>query len=154
MECQIYITQNKKEILHLASKVQNAIHKEIGDSKFCILVDEVRDESKREQMTIILRFVDTEGFIKEYFFHVVYGRDTTTLILKKKIFVVLSRYNIHIKNNRGQGYMMELVICVVNGMDYKLCSLKFFPYAYYIHCMAYRLQLALVTTSREVKVVH
>ena len=153
MECQIYITQNKKEILHLASKVQNPIHKEIGDSKFCILVDEARDESKKEQMTIILRFVDTEGFIKEYFFHVVYGRDTTALILKKKIFVVISLYNLHIKIIEVKD-MMELVICVVNGMDYKLCSLKFFPYAYYIHYMAYRLQLALVTISREVKVVH
>ena len=28
------------------------------------------------------------------------------------------------------------------------------PYAYYVHCMAHRLQLALVTVSREVKVVH
>ena len=126
MECQIYITQNKKEILHLASKVQNAIHKEIGDSKFCILVDEARDESKREQMTIILRFVDTEGFIKEYFFHVVYGRDTTTLILKKKIFVVLSRYNIHIKNNRGQGYDGASNMCGEwNGLQ--ALFLKIFP---------------------------
>ena len=32
--------------------------------------------------------------------------------------------------------------------------LKECPYAYYVHCMAHRLQLALVTTFREVKVVH
>ena len=32
--------------------------------------------------------------------------------------------------------------------------LKDCPYAYYVHCMAHRLQLALVTESREVKDVH
>ena len=32
--------------------------------------------------------------------------------------------------------------------------LKDCPYAYYVHCMAHRLQLALVTASREVKHVH
>ena len=49
----------QKEILHiLASNVRNAIREEIRDAKFCILVDEAWDESKREQMTIILRFVD------------------------------------------------------------------------------------------------
>ena len=103
--------------------MQNAIRKEIGNAKFCILVDEARDELKREQMTIILWFVDKEDFINEYFFHVVYGRDITALILKKKIFVVISLYNLHIKIIEVKD-MMELVICVVNGMDYKLCSLK------------------------------
>ena len=32
--------------------------------------------------------------------------------------------------------------------------LKDCPYAYYIHCMAHKLQLVLVTASREVKDVH
>ena len=32
--------------------------------------------------------------------------------------------------------------------------LKDWPYAYYVHYMAHRLQLALVTTSKEVKDVH
>ena len=82
----------QKEILHiLASNVQNAISEEIGDAKFCILVDEARDELKREQMAIILRFVDKNGFIKERFFHVVHVRDIIVLTLKKEICVVLSR---------------------------------------------------------------
>ena len=55
----------QNEILHiLASNVRNTIREEIGDAKFCILVDEARDESKREQMAIILRSVDKKGFIK------------------------------------------------------------------------------------------
>ena len=86
----------QKEILHIL-----AIHEEIGDAKFCILVNEARDESKREQMAIILKFVDKEGFIKERFFHIVHVRDTTTLTLKNEICAVLSHYNLHIENIRG-----------------------------------------------------
>ena len=82
----------QKEILHiLASNVRNDIREEVGDAKFCILIDEARDESKREQMAITLRFVDKNGFIKERFFHVVHVRDTIVLTLKKEICVLLSR---------------------------------------------------------------
>ena len=88
----------------LANNVRNAIREEIGDAKFCILVDKARDESKREQMAIILRIVDKNGFIKERFFHVVYVRNTTALTLKKEICAVLSRYNLHIENIQDQGY--------------------------------------------------
>ncbi|KAK4582459.1 hypothetical protein RGQ29_025588 [Quercus rubra] len=144
----------QKEILHiLANNVRNAIREEIGDAKFCILVDEARDESKREQMAIILRFVDKEGFIKERFFHVVYVRDTTALTLKNEIFAVLSRYNLHIENIRGQGYDgASNMRGEWNGLQ--AFFLKDCPYAYYVHCMAHRLQLALVIASREVKDVH
>ena len=95
----------QKEILHiLASNVRNAIREEIGDAKFCILIDEARDGSKREQMAIILRFVDKKGFIKKCFFHIVHVRDTTALTLKNEICAVLSLYNLHIENIRDQGY--------------------------------------------------
>ncbi|XP_028098458.1 uncharacterized protein LOC114298153, partial [Camellia sinensis] len=58
----------QKEILHIFStKVKNAIREEIGDAKYCIIVDEARDESKKEQMAIVLRFVDKDGFIFRIF---------------------------------------------------------------------------------------
>ncbi|KAK4605151.1 hypothetical protein RGQ29_013284 [Quercus rubra] len=144
----------QKEILHiLANNVQNAIREEIGDAKFCILVDEARDESKKEQMAIILRFVDKEGFIKERFFHVVHVRDTTALTLKNEICAVLSRYNLHIENIRSQGYDgASNMRGEWNGLQ--ALFLKDYPYAYYVHCMAHKLQLPLVTASREVKDVH
>ncbi|XP_050246945.1 uncharacterized protein LOC126694617 [Quercus robur] len=114
----------QKEILHiLASNVRNAIREEIGDAKFCILVDEARDE------------------------------DTTALTLKNEICTVLSRYNLHIENIRGQEYdRASNMHGEWNGLQ--ALFLKDCPYAYYVHCMAHRLQLALVTASREVKDVH
>ncbi|KAG6692738.1 hypothetical protein I3842_10G129500 [Carya illinoinensis] len=106
----------QKEILHIfTNKVRNVIHEEIEDAKFCILVDEARDESKREQIAIILRFVDKDGFIREPFFYIVHVKDTIVLTLKNEISLFL-----------------------------KDC-----PYAYYVHCWAHKLQLALVAASRE-----
>ena len=104
-------------------------------------------------MTIILRFVDKNGFIKEHFFHVVHVRDITALTLKKEICAVLSHYNSHIKNIRDQGYDGASNMCGEwNGLQ--ALFLKECPYTYYVHCMAHRLQLTLVIASREVKVVH
>jgi hypothetical protein len=54
----------QKDISHVLTKmVQDVIYEEIGDSKFCIIVEEAREESKREQMAIVLRFVDKDSFI-------------------------------------------------------------------------------------------
>ena len=115
----------QKEILHiLASKVRNAIREEIGDTKFCILVDEARDESKREPMAIILRFVDKEGFFKERFFHVVNVRDTIALILKNEICVLSFLITTSTLKIFDVKDMMGLVTCMVNGMDYKFFFLK------------------------------
>ncbi|XP_050387216.1 uncharacterized protein LOC126803452 [Argentina anserina] len=48
-----------------------AIRDEISDSKFFIIVDEAHDQSK-EQMAIVLRFVDKYGLIREHFFGLVH----------------------------------------------------------------------------------
>ncbi|OMO68065.1 Zinc finger, TTF-type [Corchorus olitorius] len=95
----------QKKILHiLASKVRKVIREEIGDAKFCIIIDEARDESKREHMAIILRYVDRDGFVHERFFDIVHVKNTAALTLKNEICCVLSRHNLLVENMRGQGY--------------------------------------------------
>ncbi|XP_059453923.1 uncharacterized protein LOC132184317 [Corylus avellana] len=119
--------ENFLEILDLTvsynEKIAEAIHDEIGDAKFCILVDEARDESMKEQMAIVLRFVDKDGFVREPFFGLVHGYDGAS-------------------NMRG-GW---------NGLQALVSNDC--PYAYYIHCFAHRLQLALVAASKEVIPIH
>ncbi|GJN09883.1 hypothetical protein PR202_ga27931 [Eleusine coracana subsp. coracana] len=73
-----------------ARKVQYSIREEIGNSKFCIMVDESRDESKKEQMAIVLRFVNKEGLIKEHFLDIIHVKDTAALTLKNSVCVVLA----------------------------------------------------------------
>nr|KYP65562.1 Zinc finger MYM-type protein 1 [Cajanus cajan] len=144
----------QKEILNiLSSKVKNHIREEVGDSKFCIIVDEARDESKKEQMALILRFVDKNGFIQERFFDIVHVKNTTTLTLKNELCVVLSRHNLNVSNIRGQGYdSASNMRGEWNGLE--ALFLNDCPYAYYVHCFAHRLQLALIAASREVISIH
>ena len=59
----------QKELLNiLANRVRANIREEVGDAKFCILLNKAVDESNKEQMTIILRYVDYKGFVRECFF--------------------------------------------------------------------------------------
>ncbi|XP_016185695.1 uncharacterized protein LOC107627370 [Arachis ipaensis] len=61
-------SDNRERILEMS----NFVRKDIGDAKFCIIIDEVRDESKKEQMAIVLRFVDVDDFVRERLFDLVH----------------------------------------------------------------------------------
>ena len=84
--------------------MKKAIREEIGDAKFCIMVDEARDESMKEQMVVVFRYVDVEGFVKERFFGLIHVADTAALTLKNGIYSLLSQHCLDIQNVRGQGY--------------------------------------------------
>ncbi|XP_074559959.1 uncharacterized protein LOC141816025 [Curcuma longa] len=95
----------QKEILHImANRVRKMVREEVGDKYFCILVDEARDISKREQMAIILRFVNNHEILTERFFAIKSVSDTTSLNLKNEISNVLVHHNLQVKKIRGQGY--------------------------------------------------
>ena len=48
----------RKENLNVFTRnVQSLIRREIGDEKICLIVDEARDEIRREQITFVIRFV-------------------------------------------------------------------------------------------------
>ncbi|XP_071724718.1 uncharacterized protein [Rutidosis leptorrhynchoides] len=96
-----------------------AIREEIGDSVFCLLIDEARDESKREQMAVVLRFVDKHDYVQER-----------------------GQWYDGANNMRGEW----------NGLQ--ALFLKDCPSAHYVHCLAHRLQLALVSSAKEVNPVY
>ncbi|KAH9779331.1 TTF-type domain-containing protein [Citrus sinensis] len=121
----------QKELLNiLANKVRNKICKELGDGKFCILVDKALDESNKEQMAIVLRYVDCDGYIRERFFEVVNVMETTAVTLKKEICNVLARYDLLVENIRGQGCMAFLLVLgsivnVLTSSAKRLSELKY-----------------------------
>ncbi|XP_023766271.1 uncharacterized protein LOC111914797 [Lactuca sativa] len=140
----------QKEILNLIStRVRRMICEEINGGKFCLVVDEARDQSNKEQMSIVLRFFNKDGFIMEHFFGLVHVPDTTSQTLKNAIYSVLSRNNLDLKSIRGQGYdgasNMRGHFKGLQALISTDC-----PYAYYVHCFAHRLQLALMAASQGV----
>jgi hypothetical protein len=87
-----------------ASKTLDAILKDLAESSFAILVDESRDISVKEQLTIVLCYVDKRSHVIERFLGIAHISNTTVVELKKTIDSMLSRHNLSISRLRGQGY--------------------------------------------------
>ncbi|XP_022880854.1 zinc finger MYM-type protein 1-like [Olea europaea var. sylvestris] len=133
----------------MANRVRQRIRKEIGDAKFSILVDETRDASSQEQMTIILRFMNGNGILTEHFFAIKSVSDTTSLNLKNQISDVLDHFNLQVQNMRGQRYDgANNMRGAWNGL--LALFLRDCPYAYYVNCFVRRLQLTLVSVARDI----
>ncbi|XP_022866339.1 zinc finger MYM-type protein 1-like [Olea europaea var. sylvestris] len=95
----------QKDIVNdCAIETINVIIKDVGDSLFPILVDESCDVSMKEQMSIVLRYVDKSGHVNERFIGIEHVTSTTALSLKAAIDKVFSRYNLSMSRLRGQGY--------------------------------------------------
>ncbi|KAI3447002.1 hypothetical protein Pfo_003667 [Paulownia fortunei] len=132
--------QIQKEILSLyASRIQRFIREEIGDAKYCLIVDGSRNKSKREQMAIDLRFVGRE----------VHVENTKASTLKREIFGIISHNNLILQNIRGQWYDgASTMRGEWNGLQ--ALFLNECPNAYYVHYFAHRLQLTLVAITQSV----
>ena len=72
---------------------------------FSILADEVTDVSNREQLSLVIRFVDSGGNIHEEFLGFHNLQRITGEAIASSIPDTLPQWNLDIKNNcRGQGY--------------------------------------------------
>ncbi|XP_071694901.1 uncharacterized protein [Rutidosis leptorrhynchoides] len=144
----------QKEILGIiANKVRKHICNEVGNSYFCVMVDESRDESKKEKMAIVLRFIENDGVVRERFLDLVHVSDTTSLTLKTCLWKQLLQYDFDTSKIRSLGYDgASNMRGEWNGLQ--ALVRKDSPYAYYVHCFAHRLQLALVAAAREVVTLH
>jgi hypothetical protein len=75
--------------------------------------------------------------------------NTKAATLKEVLSSVLSTNAFDVQNLRGQGYDgASNMRGEFNGLQ--ALFLRECPYAYYVHCYAHRLQLALVSASKEV----
>jgi hypothetical protein len=86
-----------------ANKILRSILEELGDDVFCWLVDESRDVSCKEQMVVVLRYVDKCGIVKERFVGLVHVIETSSC-LKSSIDSLLAKFKLSLKQVRGQGY--------------------------------------------------
>ncbi|KAL9677926.1 hypothetical protein QQ045_015763 [Rhodiola kirilowii] len=99
-----------------ASETTKAIIIDIGDKVFSLLVDEARDCSVKEQMAIVLRYVNDHGAVMERFIGLVHVVDTTSLALKGGLMNSLPNMDCLFPSLEAKD-MTELLICEVNLMD-------------------------------------
>ncbi|XP_022023807.1 zinc finger MYM-type protein 1-like [Helianthus annuus] len=139
----------QKEICScFAEEVLKKIFEELGDDVFSTLVDESRDISKKEQMVVVLRYVDKVRFVKERFISIIHVKETTALSLKSAIDNLFARYILSLSRVRGQGYDGASNLSdEFNGL--KTLILKENSSAFYVHCFAHELQLVVVSFATK-----
>nr|XP_027118594.1 zinc finger MYM-type protein 1-like [Coffea arabica] len=132
----------------LASETTSIIVNDIGHGLFAILCDESRVASTKEQLVVVIRYVDSHGYVIERFLGILHVRDTTSLSLKKAIDDLFSKHGLSISQIRGQGYDgASNMRGEYNGL--KTLIMKENGSAYNIHCFAHQLQLSLVGVAKK-----
>ncbi|XP_060173475.1 uncharacterized protein LOC132604137 isoform X1 [Lycium barbarum] len=124
------------------------IMEDLNGDYFSLLVDESCDVSRKEQMAIVLRYVDRWGSVVERFIGIVHVRNTSALCLKEAIVNYLGQHSLSLSNIRGQCYDGA------SNMQGRLSGLKILIQqesrsAHAIHCFAHQLQLTLVGVSKK-----
>ncbi|XP_070002704.1 uncharacterized protein [Nicotiana sylvestris] len=95
----------QKEIVEACAKeTTKAIIEDLDDYYFAILVDESKDDSHKEQMVLILRYVNKSGMAIERFLGIVHVGDTSSSSLQKAIYFFLLDHSLSRSKIRGQGY--------------------------------------------------
>jgi len=131
-----------------ANEIVHSILEELGNDVFCLLVDESRDVSCKEQMAVVLRYVDKFGIVKERFVGVVHVTETTSSHLKSSIDSLLAKFKLSLKQVRGQGYDgASNMRGEFNGLQSLI--MRESRTTYYVHCFAHQLQLVIVAVVRE-----
>ena len=115
---------------------------------FSILIDEYHDISMKDQMAVLLRYVNKRGQIVERFIGIEHVTSTTALSLKAAIDNLFSRHGLSISRLRGQGYDGA------SNMQGELSGLKTFilkenSCAFYTHFFAHKLQLVLIHVAKK-----
>ncbi|GJX86565.1 zinc finger MYM-type protein 1-like protein [Tanacetum coccineum] len=109
LNCTLKSPRIQKQICECFSEeVLDSIIKEIGDDVFSLLVDESSDVSKKEQMALVLRYVDKLGIVKERFAGVVHVEDTSSATLKASIDTLFAQHKLSLKQVRG-AFMGKLI---------------------------------------------
>ncbi|XP_042414977.1 zinc finger MYM-type protein 1-like [Zingiber officinale] len=131
-----------------AVETTNAIVADLGDRWFTLLLDEARDCSVKEQMAVVIRYVNKYGEVIERFMAVVHVATTTAACLKEAIDSLFAKYGLSVARLRGQGYDgASNMSGEFNGL--KSLIMKENPYALYVHCFAHQLQLVVVAVAQE-----
>ena len=144
--------QIQNDLLHImASIVQSRISTDVIKAGiYSILADESKDCSKREQLAIVLRYVDLESaIIHERFLTYVEAKRMDAEALATYIINTLQQHGLDPSKIVSQGYDGASVMSGhCTGVQQRVKQVA--PRALYVHCYAHCLNLVLVDTTKTV----
>lgn len=136
-------TSQNKIIRCCGQVIREQLLSEIKENKFySIIADEAKDSSHKEQMSLVLRFVDSNCDIREEFIaflHCKWGLSGAQLA--QLLLEALNDLTLPVEDCRGQGYDgAGSVAGHINGLSAQILKLN--KKALYTHCYSHRLNLS------------
>ena len=149
-----YIHHNiQNEIINImAGMITSEISEEVKDAEyFALLVDETKDVSKTEQLSIVVRYLHNDDIYESFLgFTPADGLDANSLFIKIK--ETLSSRKIDKNKCIGQCYDGAAVMSgSTAGVQEKFWHEV--PQAVYVHCFAHRLNLVLVDSVHSIQII-
>lgn len=128
----------------IGSQITSHILAEVKAAKFySILADEVTDKANWEQLSIVLRFVDSTSCIKEEFMTFVPCVDITGRTIANNILQKLEEWGLDVQDLRGQGYDGAANMSgKFQGVQARIKELN--DKALYVHCASHCLNLCVL----------
>ena len=132
----------QNEIIASCGKlIQGKLIAEIKKATFySIIADEATDTGNKEQLTLVIRFVDESGQIREEFLEFIQIYNCTGNNIGEQLKSPIKKYGLDMNFLRGQSYdgagnMAGAKSGTISNI------LRSFPKALYFHCSAHRLNL-------------
>lgn len=143
--------QIQNEILQiLGQMIITQISNEVNESiEFSVMMDESKDISKREQLSVVIRYVHN-NCVHEEFLGFIRLAEMNAEYMKNKLCGVLGDCGIDAKNCVGQTYDGASVMSGCNKGVQTLFREEAAPQAVYIHCYNHRLNLVIVDCVKSV----
>ena len=155
--------EGKSRVKYTSPKIQNEIlallaqiiRKEITNElyasvNFSLIVDESKDISKKEQLSVVVRYLFSNS-IHEEFLDFIQLHKLDAASLKDKLAEILKSCEIDPNNCVGQTYDGASVMSGVNRGVQELVRKELAPQALYIHCYNHRLNLVIVDSVKSVQ---
>ena len=146
-------TSQDKMITWFGQVISEKIVNDIKESKFfTIIADEAADSSHKEQMALVLQFVDKNMDIREEFIAFLQCKwGLSGENLAKLLLGALNDLDLPIEDCRGQGYddAGSVAGCV---KDLAAHILRLNPKALYTHCYSHRLNLSICDSMLIIEV--
>ena len=133
--------------------IKDILVKEIKENRFfSVLADEASDCSNQEQLSLVIRFVDGSGEIREEFLGFLHcDLGLSGKALAETVLNGITNLTLDIQNCRGQGYDgASSVSGYINGLSAQILRIN--EKAIYTHCHSHQLNLV-VAASCNIQIV-
>ncbi|XP_062505053.1 52 kDa repressor of the inhibitor of the protein kinase-like [Corticium candelabrum] len=129
--------------------IQKKIVQEVKEAKFfAVCADEAADAANKEQLALIIPFVDKSGLVQEHFLEFLHcASGVSGEAIAQNILCALEKHSLDVNNLRGQGYHgAGKMAGKYQGAAARIQRIH--PKAIYVHCAAHILNLCIVAACK------